>query len=245
MDPFLLKDLFGGTTPMLSATATQVPVRREVRDRLFAEHADMARRIALKLARRVPGLVSADDLVGAALLGLAEAVNRYSAERGEAFCAYAVARIRGAIMDELRRGDIMPRRVRRTARQLSRTVRELEHSLGRRPEEEEIARALDVSVEEYRERIEVLAQVAIVALDPMTDAASTPANAEHEVERAQLVSRVRAALGRLPERDALVLSLYYDDELSYAEIGEVIGVSESRVCQLHKRAIAALRRDLA
>jgi RNA polymerase sigma factor FliA len=229
---------------MQSATATVQQPSTQVRDRLFAEHADMARRIALKLARRVPGLVAADDLVGAALLGLAEAVNRYTPDRNEAFCAYAVTRIRGAVMDELRRGDIMPRRVRRTARQLGRTVRELEHTLGRRPEEDEIAKALDVTVDEYRERIEVLAQVAVVALDPSTDMTSTPASAEHEVERAQLVAKVRDALGRLPERDALVLSLYYDDELSYAEIGQVIGVSESRVCQLHKRAIAALRRDL-
>jgi RNA polymerase sigma factor for flagellar operon FliA len=228
---------------MQSATAIQAPAR-QVRDRLFAEHAEMARRIALKLARRVPGLVAADDLVGAALLGLAEAVNRYSPERGEAFGAYAVARIRGAIMDELRRGDIMPRRVRKTARHLGRTVRELEHTLGRRPDEDEIAKALDVSVDEYRDRIEVLAQVAIVALDPATDASSTPACAEQQVERAQLVAMVRSALGRLPERDALILSLYYDDELSYAEIGTVIGVSESRVCQLHKRAVAALRKDL-
>jgi RNA polymerase sigma factor FliA len=228
---------------MQTATVTKAPAH-QVRDRLFAEHAEMARRIALKLARRVPGVVSADDLVGAALLGLAEAINRYSPERNEAFGAYAVARIRGAIMDELRRGDIMPRRVRKTARQLGRKVRELEHSLGRRPEDEEIAKALDVSVDEYRERIEVLSQVAVVALDPSTDASSTPASAESEVERAQLVAKVRDALGRLPERDALILSLYYDDELSYAEIGQVIGVSESRVCQLHKRAVAALRTDL-
>ena len=216
------------------------------RARLISEHVDMARRIALRVARRVPPHLTQDDLIASAMIGLTEAADRYDAGRGEPFVAFAEKRIRGAVLDELRRGDVMPRRVRKTAREVGETLRELEQKLGRPPEDEEMALALNVSLDEYRDELEGLTQVSFVELsteqEGLRHLGSSP---EADAERSQLVSRVREGITRLAERDALVLSLYYVEELGYAQIGEVLGVSESRVCQLHARALARLRTELA
>jgi len=214
------------------------------RDRLIAEHVEVARRIALRVARRVPPWLSEDDLVAAAMVGLAEAADRYDESRGEPFVGFAEKRIRGAVLDELRRGDLLPRRSRVRARQVGATISTLQQKLGRDPEDEEVAAALDVSVEEYRADLEHLTHVEIVDLSPNVertlrgDASDAP---DGIVERRLLAARLRACLEELPKRDAQVMSLYYVEELSYAEIGQVLGVSESRVWQLHARAIVRLR----
>lgn len=214
------------------------------RDRLIAEHVDMARRIALRLARRLPPWLREEDLVGAAMIGLTEAADRYDPSRGEPFVGFAEKRVRGAVLDELRRGDLLPRRVRGAARKVTGVIAGLEQALGRSPEDEEVARALGVSVAEYRDELALLAHVGFVEFngqegDGDLEAAGT--SPEAATERVQLVARLNACLGELPERDATVLSLYYVEELGLAEVGEVLGVSESRVCQLHARAIVRLR----
>lgn len=215
------------------------------RDKLVSEHYDMARRIALRVARRLPEWIQKDDVIASALVGLTEAADRYDTTRGEPFVAFAERRIRGAVLDELRRGDIMPRRVRVEARKVGEAVRSLENSLGRPPEDEEVAAKLGVAIEEYRDRLEGLTHVAVVELaerheELMIDE-NTPAGI---AEKRQLIARMRVGLGKLKERDAQVLSLYYLEDLSYLEIGHVLGVTESRVCQLHSRAIARLRVEL-
>ena len=232
----------------MKAYAPRSNVRDPARDRLIAEHMDMGRRIALRVARRTPEWVREEDLVSAAMIGLAEAAERYDANRGEPFVAFAERRIRGAVLDELRRGDLLPRRQRWTARKVGEAIRTLEHKLGRSPEDVEIAGALGVSVEEYRDQIEVLTTIGFVELTPglvesQQDLSSEGATLA-QVERNEMVGLVRQALGRLPERDAQVLSLYYVEELNYGEIGQVLGVTESRVCQLHARAIARLRIEI-
>ncbi len=218
--------------------------RRE-RDRLIVEHLEVAKRIALRIARRVPDWLAVDDLVSAAVIGLTEAADRYDSTRAEPFVAFASKRIRGEVLDALRRGDIMPRRVRSKARQIGKVIRKLEHDLGRAPEDEEVAEALGVSVSEYQEGLSVLTHVAVVELKPPEIAPSlhTSPNAmspADQVERADMISYVRKGLGKLAERDARVLQLYYMEELTYSEIGKLLGVSESRVCQLHSRAISRL-----
>src|SRR5262249_21775283 len=219
---------------------------RVTRDNLIAEHADSARRIALRVARRTPEWVSRDDLVAASLLGLAEAADRFDPERGQSFPAFAAARISGAVLDELRRGDLMPRRVRQRARQVKRTIRELEQRHGRRPETMEIAVELGVSVDEYRHDLQTLADVTMVELDRHAENLSADASVAHEeVERAQLSDAIHRCLRRLPERDAAILSLRHMDGLSYAEIGRMLGLSESRVCQLRARAVERLRAEMA
>jgi RNA polymerase sigma factor for flagellar operon FliA len=206
---------------------------------LVAEHAPMARRIALRVARRTPDWITADELVAAA-------IERYDATRGEPFVAFAEQRIRGAVLDELRRGDILPRRVRADARRVGKTIQRLEGQLGRAPEDTEVAEALGVDLETYQRDLEGLCHVGFVELpDPDRDATMDGgAGPEEQVERKLLVERVKVCLKRLPERDAMLLSLYYVEEFTYGEIGEVLGVSESRVCQLHSRAMSRLRAEL-
>jgi RNA polymerase sigma factor for flagellar operon FliA len=233
----------------MKAYATTSRAATSSRDRLILDNLDVARRIALRVARRVPEWLTADDLVAAAMMGLAEAAERYDAGRGEPFIAFAEKRIRGAVLDELRRGDIMPRRVRAKAREVSEAIRRLEQKLGRPPEDEEIAGALGVDVAEYREELAQLTHIAVVDLEgeeirgAISGAPNEPSPAEH-VERAQLVGRIKSGLTRLPERDALILSLYYNEQFTYSEIAGLLEVSESRVCQLHSRALLRLRAEL-
>lgn len=230
----------------MKAYAQALKAPQAERDALIAEHIGMAQRIARKIGRRTPDWISDDDLVGAALIGLSEAADRFDPTRGEPFVAFAETRIRGAVLDELRRGDLMSRRARSAARQVGKTIRALEHALSRSPEDHEIANALGVSLEEYRSDLEMLTHVTIVDIEPHaatlggSDRDSPAGQAEHR----QLTERLMEGLGKIPERDAQILQLYYIEDLSYAEIGEVLKVSESRVCQLHARAIVRLRAEL-
>jgi len=229
----------------MRAYARQANPAPAERDRLIAEHVESARRIALHVARRVPDWITRDDLVSAALLGLAEAADRYDASRGEPFIAFAEKRIRGAVLDELRRGDFVPRRVRQTARKVGRTIRELEQALGRTPEDHEVAAKLDVPVEEYRADLENLVHLTIGAFENDDIAGeSAELSPAANAEKRQIVARVKQALSRLDKRDALILALYYDEELTYNEIAQVLEVSVSRVCQLHGRAIARVRAEI-
>lgn len=228
--------------------SASVAVRNPERDRLIAEHVDMARRIAGRVGRRVPDWIREDDLVGAAMIGLTEAADRFDATLGQPFVAFAERRIRGAVLDELRRGDPMPRRKRADARKLGKTIQALEQKFGRPPEDFEIAAAMGVSLEEYQQELEGLTQVSFVDLDQLGGGKQEPANdnawPSAATEKKQLAQRLHSAMETLPERDALVLSLYYVEELSYLEIAEVLEVSESRVCQLHARALARLKAEL-
>jgi RNA polymerase sigma factor FliA len=225
------------------ASASACACIRE-RDHLIVEYAPMARRIALRVARRVPDWVCSDDLVAAAMIGLAEAADRFDGTRGEPFVAFATKRIRGAVLDEMRRGDLMPRRARSAARHVSQTVRDLEQQLGRPAEDEEVAAALGVELDVYREDLEMLTHVGLVELQPEERGAARGDDPEQQMQTAELRQRVRDALERIPGRDALILSLYYIEELSYAEVGAILGVTESRVCQLHGRALLRLRAEL-
>jgi RNA polymerase sigma factor for flagellar operon FliA len=216
------------------------------RNRLIAEFAPMARRVALRVARRTPSWIASDDLVSAAMVGLAEAAERYDSTRGEPFVAFATKRVRGAVLDELRRGDPLSRSARRSARQLGETMRTLEQRLGRPPEDHEVAAALGIDVEEYQDELAMLTHISTVGLEvaesgsagAIADAGLSPAG---ELERAQTLANLTHALKALAPRDAQILGLYYNEEFTYAEIGELLGVTESRVCQLHGRALARLR----
>jgi RNA polymerase sigma factor FliA len=217
------------------------------RDRLIAEHVEIARRISLRMARRCPDWIPREDLIAAGMLGLTEAAERYDGTRNEPFLVFAEKRIRGAVLDELRRGDIMPRRVRQLARKIGMTIQELERTQGGPPDDEAIAAALGVSVQEYRDHLEQLVHVTVGALET-TDDALLPTGAEDSPERQtahiESMRRVRSALHHLEQRDILILTLYYNEELTYGEISEVLRVTTSRVCQLHGRAIARLRAEI-
>ncbi len=231
----------------MKAYAQQTRRSLKERDRLIADHVDIARRIAMRVARRCPAWLSSEDLVAAGMLGLAEAAERYDESRQEPFLVFAEKRIRGAVLDELRRGDIMPRRVRQMARRVGATIKSLERQFGGTPDDDAVAAALGVAVEHYRADLEQLVHVSVGVLDP-SDPAMPSTGDEHSparmAERRELLARIQRALRRLDQRDVLVLSLCYNEELTYSEIGETLGVSASRVCQLHGRAIARLRVEL-
>jgi len=241
---YQIVDLTGTPSTNDNAPAVKDPFAR-LRPALVTENIAMARRIASKMARRLPTSL-ADDVHSAALLGLVEAANRFHPGRGESFPAFAAKRVRGAVLDELRRGDVLPRRARQTARRVREIVRQLEHQLGRVPRDEEIAEKLGVSVEEYQDRIAALGAVEVVSLDELSGGGvrATSEDPAEQAERRRANALVERARETLSEREAKVLALHYEQQMTLAEIGKLLGVTESRVCQLHTRAIKRLRAEL-
>jgi len=204
----------------------------------------MARRIALKMARRCPTWVAREDLVAAGLLGLTEAARRYDDTRAEPFVPFAEQRIRGAVLDELRRGDLLPRRVRQTARKIALVIRKLE-AVGETPTDQKVAEALGVSIEVYREDLAHLIHVDVESLD---DRGATLIDVELGPDELasyrETLHKVKCALSMLEQRDATLLGLYYAEELTFQQIATSLGITPSRACQLLWRAIERLRTRL-
>jgi RNA polymerase sigma factor for flagellar operon FliA len=229
-----------------------------LRDRLILHYAPLVKYVAGRVGSGLPAHVEQADLVSYGTFGLIDAITRYQPSREVKFESYAMARIRGAIIDELRSTDWIPRSVRMKARQFERTVAALEAKLQRSPTDEEIADEMDMDVEEIRKFLGQLSLVNVVALDELlvdddgsaprlvdtlrdTAALDPQAMAEHGEAR-QLLAR---AVEQLPEREKVVVSLYYFEGLTLADIGRVLGVTESRICQLHTKAVLHLRTKLA
>jgi len=214
------------------------------RDRLIKDHADAARRIALRMARRCPDWIAREDIVSAGMLGLIEAAERYDDTRQEPFLAFAEHRIRGAVLDELRRGDIMPRRVRQLARKIAAVMRELEKD-GSAPSEVRIAEALGVTVDAYRAGLSELVHVEVGPMDVEAQRlASDSVAPDIEAGQRLTLARVRDALAFLEQRDVTILGLHYVEDLTYQEIAETLRITPSRVCQLLWRAVERLRDHL-
>jgi len=212
------------------------------RNALIRDHADAARRIALRMARRCPDWIQRDDIVSAGMLGLIEAADRYDDKRQEPFLAFAEHRIRGAVLDELRRGDIMPRRVRQLARKVSAAIRELEKD-GETPTDQRISDALGVTLEVYRAGLSELVHVEIGPIDggEAQHLASTSVAPDIEAGHRLTLARVREALAHLEQRDVTILGLHYVEDLTYQEIADTLRITPSRVCQLLWRAVERLR----
>jgi len=219
------------------------PSSNSSRDRLIRDHADAARRIALRMARRCPEWVAREDLVAAGMLGLIEAAERYDDTRQEPFLAFAEHRIRGAVLDELRRGDIMPRRVRQLASKVAAAIREIERD-GETPSDQRVSDALGVSIDDYRAGLSELVHVEIGPIDEATRLVSTNVAPDVEAEHRMTLRRVCAALALLETRDATILGLHYVEDLTYQEIADTLRITPSRVCQLLWRAVERLRDHL-
>ena len=231
----------------------------QLRDRLILHYAPLVKYVAGRVGSGLPAHVEQADLVSYGTFGLIDAITRYEPTREVKFETYAMSRIRGAIIDELRSTDWIPRSVRMRARQFERTVAALESRLQRSPTDEEVAAEMDMDVEDIRKFLGQLSLVNVVALDELLtdeDGGGAPrlvdtlqdsraldpqAMAEHGEAR-QLLAR---AVEQLPEREKVVVSLYYFEGLTLAEIGRVLGVTESRICQLHTKAVLHLRTKLA
>lgn len=218
------------------------------------DYADLVKRIAQHMVARMPSSVQVDDLIQSGMIGLLEASKKYDASRGASFETYAGIRIRGAIVDEIRKGDWVPRSVHRNSRRISDAIHQLEAALGRDPKDNEVAEAMGVDIEEYYVMSRDAMSGRLFSVDESFDneessivdnSHSTAFVEPHDdVQQQELKTSLTHAIDNLPEREKLVLSLYYDEELNLKEIGHILGVSESRVSQIHSQAALRLRSKL-
>ena len=229
---------------------------QSLRDRLVLHYAPLVKYVAGRVGTGLPAHVDVADLIQSGIFGLVDAIEKFEPERGLKFETYAMQRIRGAILDDLRAQDWVPRTVRGRAREIERAMERLGGKLQRTPTDAELADELGLSLTELREVYAQLQLTSVVALDELAAAGrGTTSLADIlEDERADdpvasLVDQdnrrqLAAAIGKLAERDRIVVTLYYFENLTLAEIGRVLGVTESRVCQLHTRAVLRLRAKL-
>ncbi len=213
---------------------------------------DFVRKVASRMARNLPSHVSLDDLIGAGILGLIDAMERYDPEKSDRFETFAEFRVKGAILDELRRYDLMARNARLTSKRLARMAQELTAIFGRPPTESEIARALDLGIQEYRNLVNRVGNVRVLSLDDLTGANDTANDRSSELSAPgiapdeassmrELQQHLEQAISGLPARQQKILDMYYRREMTLKQIGIEVGVTESRVCQIMGEATKKLR----
>lgn len=218
-------------------------------DEIVDRYASLVKRVAYHLLSRLPNTVQIDDLIQAGMIGLLEAVRHYDAKQGASFETYAGIRIRGAMLDEIRRSDWVPRSVHRKARQVAETIRKIEHNKGAEARDAEVAEAMGLSVSEYQQILQDMKGAKLLSFeemnsgeDALSDRLPSPSCDPYaSVEGHHFAQSLSEAIDGLPEREKLVLSMYYNDELNQREIGAVLGVSESRVCQIQSQALLRLQ----
>ena len=218
---------------------------------MIERHALLVKRIGLHLMTRLPSSVQLDDLLQAGMIGLLDAARNYDGSKGASFETYAGIRIRGAMIDEIRRGDWVPRSVHRNTRRISEAIDVVEQQHGRDAKDAEVAVQLGVSLDEYHSMLNEAACGRVVGIEdlgvsddvlsgePEDDEDNNKAFSSLAKERFQ--QALAEGISHLPEREALVLSLYYDEEMNLKEIGQILSVSESRVSQIHSQAMHRLR----
>jgi RNA polymerase sigma factor for flagellar operon FliA len=225
------------------------------RDRLVVAHVGLVKALAQRLARRLPAQVEVADLVSIGVLGLVEAAGRYRASTGVPFDAFARRRVQGAMLDALRDLDWAPRSLRKLRRHVDSTLVQLRSQLGREPNEQELATALEMTEEQFNHSMEQLRSLEVAMVRPLDDSGpdrqplldiciDPDVGPEVRLERRELKGLLASAIRRLPDRERQVLALYYEEEMTMAEIGEVLGVCESRVSQLRSLALSRLRATL-
>jgi RNA polymerase sigma factor for flagellar operon FliA len=230
----------------------------EDKNKLILEYSPLIKFIAQKIASRLPANIELDDLISSGVIGLMDAIDKWDPTRDNKFKTYAEFRIRGAILDELRAQDWVPRSIRDKAKVLDKTIVQLEAELGRIATDEEIAKALSISVDEYHDLINQVRPVSLLSIDEAQTFSNTDkksilnllegtklSNPYNQLNLKIVKSYITAAIEELPERQRLVLSLYYYEDLNLKEIGKVLRVTESRVSQLHAQAVTRLRNKLA
>jgi RNA polymerase sigma factor for flagellar operon FliA len=222
-------------------------------DVLVEQHTPLVKRIAHHLLARMPANVAVEDLYQAGMIGLLDAVKRFDSSKGASFETYAGIRIRGAMVDEVRKGEWAPRSVHRNARRIQQTIRELEHETGADAKDRDVAQRLGISLEEYFAMLKdsmATRLFSLAELDSPDDMITTslqeeqPQNPYDHLQNGVFRTHLARAIEQLSEREQLVISLYYDEELNLKEIGQVLGVSESRVSQIHSQAAQRLRARL-
>ena len=222
------------------------------RDHLIVHYSPLVKFVAGRVGAGLPSSVDSGDLISSGVFGLMDAIERFDTEHGVKFETFAVPRIRGAIYDGLRQLDWVPRSVRSRARSVEKSFSELEHKLSRGPTDEELAENLGITLSDLAKWLSAIASTTIGPLDRAIAAGSEPSAPDNAmsgsptavVENRELSNVMRVEIKKLPEREKLVLSLYYDEGLTLSEIGEVLGVTESRVSQIHTKSVLHLRARL-
>jgi len=224
-------------------------LRSNTHDELVTRYAPLVKRIAYHLKARLPATVIIDDLVQAGMIGLLEASRKYDSEQGASFETYAGIRIRGAMLDELRRNDWAPKSVHRKVRDITEAIREIENREGRDARDEEVIETLKISREEYYKTLQNISSHKVISWDDLGVDEETIRNTlvenkpglHEELERHNFQEKLAEAIASLPERERMIVSLYYESELNLREIGNVLNVSESRISQLLSQAHIRLR----
>ena len=219
---------------------------------VIEEHAPLVKKIALHLMARLPPSVQLEDLMQAGMMGLLEASQRYSSNKGATFETYAGIRIRGAMVDEIRKGDWVPRSVHRNARRIAAAIKAVENREGREAQDWEVAEEMGLDLDDYYSGLSDANSGRLFSLDELNESGDLPIDEQdagdnplEDLASDNFKSSLASAINDLPEREKLVLSLYYQDELNLKEIGAVLGVSESRVSQIHSQAALRLRGRLS
>lgn len=236
----------------MNGLALYTETKGKNQDDLVTKHAPLVKRIAYHLMSRLPPSVQADDLIQAGMIGLLEASRNYDATQGASFETYAGIRIRGAMLDEIRKHDWAPRSVHRKARKVAEAVRIIENSKGRDARDREVAEVLEMSLDEYHQTLQDVSGYLVLSFEDMgvdedaisnyvADHSSTPFDG---LQKEDFKRCLGEAISGLPERERMVMTLYYDEELNLREIGAVLGVSESRVSQIHSQALIRLQARL-
>jgi RNA polymerase sigma factor for flagellar operon FliA len=223
------------------------------RNALIRQYQPLVRRLAHHMMAKLPASVQVDDLIQVGLIGLSEALTRYEAAQGVQFETFATQRIRGAMIDELRENDWMSRGSRKSQKEIEQAMRRLEHQLGRSPIESEIAAELDMTLAEYQTLLSKVQGTQLVYLEDMSRnnddedhfldhyVADTDADPLNMLRDQRLRQALVTAIKALPEREQLIMSMYYEQDMNLKEIAAVMNVTESRICQLHSQSIARLR----
>ena len=226
-------------------------VQKHQRDQRIIDNIGLVKRIAYHLISRLPSSVQVDDLIQAGMIGLIEASKHYDPTQGASFETYAGIRVRGAMLDEVRHADWSPRSLHRKLRQVTEVMREIENATGRDARDAEVAERMGISLEEFHGIMRDAATARVFSLEQAEedghplDTGSEAGEPLNRLQQEGFQQALAKCIAELPEREQMIMSLYYNDELNLKEIGQVLEISESRVCQLHGQALSRIRARLS
>ena len=236
----------------------EIEITTENREEVIIQYSPMIKYVANRIAMRLPPHIEVDDLISVGVLGLMDAITKYDSSRGAKFKTYAEFRVRGAILDELRSMDWVPRSIRQKASQVDKVVQGLQAKLRRTPEDEEVAQEMGLSLDQFHETLNETKSIPIFSLEDLGIAKESgdqqslldclagkaDADPQTQVRLVELKEIIAKAIDALPEKERLMVSLYYYEELTMKEIGAVLDITESRVSQIHSKAVYRLRTKL-
>ena len=242
----------------LKQVVEEIEITAENREEVIIRYSPMIKYVANRIAMRLPPHIEVDDLISVGVLGLMDAISKYDSSRGAKFKTYAEFRVRGAILDELRAMDWVPRSIRQKASSVDKVVQSLQVKLSRSPEDEEVAKEMGISLEQFHTTLNETKSIPVFSLDDLGIAKDSgeqqslldclagkaDADPQTQIRLTELKEIIAKAIDTLPEKERLMVSLYYYEELTMKEIGAVLEITESRVSQIHSKAVYRLRTKL-